>query len=148
MTATKPQTCLDASHVVEMVHDIQPRAEAERWHGNFHDIRKFPLNDFMACAAFVLRHGLESSAQRQFGISPRAGEPVAAKKSCTVELGHYCGKLVHPSFNPTESRGPAALVDHKCRCHNAENLGTGHRGSPAVWELQHGNVMRGKSFGC
>jgi hypothetical protein len=39
-----------------MVHGIQLRTEAARRHGNLHDMRKFPLDSFLACAAFVAAH--------------------------------------------------------------------------------------------
>jgi hypothetical protein len=41
---------------VEGVHGVEPLAKAARRHGNLHDMRKFPLDSFLACAAFVASH--------------------------------------------------------------------------------------------
>jgi hypothetical protein len=38
------------------VHGVQLRAEAARWHGDLDDVRKVPLDNFRAHAAFVACH--------------------------------------------------------------------------------------------
>ena len=67
VAATKTQTCLDVPRMVEIVHRIQLPTEATGWHYNLHDIRKFPLDGFLARAAFIASHGLEISAQGDSG---------------------------------------------------------------------------------
>jgi hypothetical protein len=54
--ATSSKTCRDAALGVEGVHGVEPLAKAARRHGNHHDMRKFPLDSFLACAAFVASH--------------------------------------------------------------------------------------------
>ena len=48
--------------MVEIVHRIQLPTEATRWHDNLHDIRKFPLDGFLARAAFVASHWIRDGA--------------------------------------------------------------------------------------
>jgi len=53
--------------MVEIVHRIQLPTKATGWHDDLYDMRKFPLDGFLARARFEASHGLETSAQGDSG---------------------------------------------------------------------------------
>ncbi len=58
LVATASKTCRDVALGMEVVHGVQPLAEAARWDGDFNHMRELPLDGFPAGAAFIATYAV------------------------------------------------------------------------------------------